>query len=712
MSSEASASLMAAAASDGGKTAWIEYTSPDGRAYYFNRDTRVTTWEKPDELKSPEERASVWKEYAKDGRPYWYNTVTKQSTWTKPTELTKGNSEGAPPDSGDNARSNAGHEVAVATGATDKPIAEVAATAVQQESSTPDAAQQMPQMQVPRPDATFLPPGAAPGVGPGIRPGIRPPPPVPSKAALEAMRSATRQQHTAEYRTAEEAEQAFIDMLKAHKITGDWTWEQTMRAVVNNPTYRALKTLQERKEAFSKYISKVRDEEREQRRQKQKKRREEFFAMMDTLPISEFTRFRKVAHLASELPAFTNVPTVSERNKLFDEYVDEYAKELKEARRKARNERMSEVAEYLVDLKIGAKWADTKVKLVERFQGSLMPILLDDQEKRISMDAVVNRGDMKKGAASGVVDPESGLCMLDLMDAFERAMVKAEECDAEQRQKEKDAMFRCERQNRDRFRELLDEHRAEITPVSTWTEFYPKIKSDPRYIEMLGQPGSTPQELFWDEVELLNEEVYHERKRVEAAMRDRGFRVHADTPLSDVQKFVRDHVRTSIKNIEYVHEQLVLKAVRRKEEEEERRQRHKRRILDDFKYALYDLEPPLEADSKWETERARIASLPEFKDVDDEKSCQDVFGHVVERQKERLLQRKRRHEVVAAAAAAAADDSRKRSRSPAANNSLTARQTKQKTEKADGEGLAATNVDHQQQSADYSSELEEGEMLG
>ncbi|KAK0583413.1 hypothetical protein LWI29_036699 [Acer saccharum] len=72
-------------------TDWIEHTSADGRRYYFNRRTRLSTWDKPLELMTPVERTDAttdWKEFTSlDGRTYYYNKVTKQSVWTIPDEL-------------------------------------------------------------------------------------------------------------------------------------------------------------------------------------------------------------------------------------------------------------------------------------------------------------------------------------------------------------------------------------------------------------------------------------------------------------------------------------------------------------------------------------------------------------------------------------------------------------------------------------------------
>merc|ERR1712151_1369650 len=55
-----------------------------------NKVTKQSSWDKPDVLKSSEEKANTtsWKEYkTADGRDYYYNPVTKQSVWEMPLEL-------------------------------------------------------------------------------------------------------------------------------------------------------------------------------------------------------------------------------------------------------------------------------------------------------------------------------------------------------------------------------------------------------------------------------------------------------------------------------------------------------------------------------------------------------------------------------------------------------------------------------------------------
>jgi pre-mRNA-processing factor 40 len=70
---------------------WTEHKSPDGRTYYHNQKTKQSSWEKPDELKTPTEKLLAqcpWKEYTSDqGKTYYHNVNTKESRWTLPPEM-------------------------------------------------------------------------------------------------------------------------------------------------------------------------------------------------------------------------------------------------------------------------------------------------------------------------------------------------------------------------------------------------------------------------------------------------------------------------------------------------------------------------------------------------------------------------------------------------------------------------------------------------
>jgi pre-mRNA-processing factor 40 len=52
--------------------AWTTHSTPDGREYYYNTITRVTTWEKPTEIKTPLEVTSF----------RLYQLALEKSDWT------------------------------------------------------------------------------------------------------------------------------------------------------------------------------------------------------------------------------------------------------------------------------------------------------------------------------------------------------------------------------------------------------------------------------------------------------------------------------------------------------------------------------------------------------------------------------------------------------------------------------------------------------
>jgi pre-mRNA-processing factor 40 len=52
--------------------------------------------------------------------------------------------------------------------------------------------------------------------------------------------------------TTEEGEKAFIHLLRKAGVDANWTWDQTMRAIITDPLYKALNTLAEKKATWQK----------------------------------------------------------------------------------------------------------------------------------------------------------------------------------------------------------------------------------------------------------------------------------------------------------------------------------------------------------------------------------------------------------------------------------------------------------------------------
>ncbi len=107
------------------------------------------------------------------------------------------------------------------------------------------------------------------------------PNPTPQRTASTSSAAPTRQAaaHTTMAGTPElnfkndreGAEAAFTQLLRETGVDVDWTWETTMRSIITNPLYKALKTIAERKAVFHKYV----DELRRQRAAEREARLEE-----------------------------------------------------------------------------------------------------------------------------------------------------------------------------------------------------------------------------------------------------------------------------------------------------------------------------------------------------------------------------------------------------------------------------------------------------
>lgn len=55
------------------------------------------------------------------------------------------------------------------------------------------------------------------------------------------------------------------------------------------------------------------------------------------------------------------------------------------------------------------------------------------------------------------------------------------------------------------MKELVDA--GKVKARSKWKEVYPSFADDKRYLDMLGNPGSNPLELFWDLVDDLDQKL-------------------------------------------------------------------------------------------------------------------------------------------------------------------------------------------------------------
>jgi pre-mRNA-processing factor 40 len=416
---------------------WQEARNADGRVYYYNTITKATQWTKPVELMTPAERALAdqpWKEYtAEGGRKYWYNTETKQSSWEMPDVYKKAlATENAPS--------------IPATPVAPQPTFVAGGFANNYEQNR---------------EREYIPESRQLGYGNDTN-GSR------SQAFIPAS-------NDPDYSTFEEAEAAFLKLLRRNNVQPDWTWEQTMRAIIKDPQYRSLKDPKDRKAAFEKYAVEVRLQEKDRAKERMAKLRTDFTTMLKSHPeIKHYTRWKTAKPIIEGETIYRSANDDNERRQLFEDYIIELRKANMEQEAKTRKAAMDELVDILrgLDLEPYTRWSEAQgvIQSNERFQG-------DEKFKTLSKS--------------------------DILTAFENHVKVLERTFNEVRQEQKTLKARRERQNRDKFQKLLQELRSagKIKAGSKWTQIYPLIKDDERYTDMLGQSGSSPLDLFFDMVE-------------------------------------------------------------------------------------------------------------------------------------------------------------------------------------------------------------------
>jgi pre-mRNA-processing factor 40 len=92
------------------------------------------------------------------------------------------------------------------------------------------------------------------------------------------------------------------------------------------------------------------------------------------------------------------------------------------------------------------------------------------------------------------------------------------------------------------FETLLDEMVAakQIKAKTKWKEVYPRFANDSRYLDLLGNPGSSPIELFWDVVDGLDQELDSHAHLVEKVLQAMNFSFTLETSLEEFLSIIRN----------------------------------------------------------------------------------------------------------------------------------------------------------------------------
>ena len=274
----------------------------------------------------------------------------------------------------------------------------------------------------------------------------------------------------------EELYRKFKEKLKTLGITVTWKWEDASRLLFNEPEWKAIRTFSEKRNLFNEYINDLKNKEREEIYLKRVKNKDKFRQLLseDNTINSDSTYTEAMSRLSYD--ERWRAVDEKEREDEFENYIDLIYKKEEDAWKK---EREAKKKLFLEKLKFKKIKSDTLWKNI--------CIEFKDDPVFASMEKI------------------------DRIQAF-ADYITTLEAEEKKEKKEKDKYQGY--LNREKFRELLqisvEEKKLNID--TKWSEFVSEIKDREEYLNMLGQEGSTPLELFQDKKNELKKDYKKVKK--------------------------------------------------------------------------------------------------------------------------------------------------------------------------------------------------------
>ncbi|BGO91303.1 U1 snRNP protein [Rhodotorula toruloides] len=235
---------------------------------------------------------------------------------------------------------------------------------------------------------------------------------------------------------------------------------------------------------------------------------------------------------------------------------------------------------------------------------------------------------------------------IDMLTVFEDEVRRAEQAYVEQKQRVAEEKRRKARKAREDFSALLAELVAadQITAGATWKSAYPLFHHDERYLALLGQPGSSPLDLFWDVVDELDIRAEEDQLLIETVAKEKGMVVKEETTEEEFAKALEGDERVEKMDygaIKATFEKLHHRAVRHARDERRRAEKKLRLLVDDLRYAFKKVDPPIDVDTAtWEDVVPLVEQTDEWAALEgNDEARKTAWEKFVRRQKEKRAER-------------------------------------------------------------------------
>merc|ERR1712043_130377 len=203
-------------------------------------------------------------------------------------------------------------------------------------------------------------------------------------------------------------------------------------------------------------------------------------------------------------------------------------------------------------------------------------------------------------------------------------LAKLEKGEEQEKEKERKRIKRSQRKNRDAMIQVLDElHEAgKLTSMSLWVELYPTISADIRFTQMLGQPGSTPLDLFKFYVEDLKSRFYSEKKIIREILKEKSYEMSTTATFEDFATIVcEDKGSASLDagNVKLTYNALLEKAESREKERQKEEARKLKKLETNFRLLLSDMfGEKMDSTMQWEEVRPKLEGESAFEAIQHE----------------------------------------------------------------------------------------------
>merc|ERR1719507_1865970 len=144
-------------------------------------------------------------------------------------------------------------------------------------------------------------------------------------------------------------------------------------------------------------------------------------------------------------------------------------------------------------------------------------------------------------------------------------------------------------------------------------ELYPVISQDPRFHALLGQPGSTPLDLFKFYVEELKARFHDEKKIIKEILKEKEFEMEADTSFEEFATIVCEDKRSAsldAGNVKLTYNVLQEKAESKDKERIKEETKKLRKLEGDLRGVFTEIN--VEETSSWAEVMAKIQDKEAF----------------------------------------------------------------------------------------------------